>query len=236
MQSPLRKRYVDIRDELASGDLILFSGKGRISGAIKWFTAGRWSHVGIVHRIDSHDMVLLWESTTLTSLRDVETGRAMHGVQTVPLSERIRQYQGEMALRKLVAPEEGETSGSFPRLLSALRREFAGRPYERSKLQLLRSALDGPGWFENREEDLSSFFCSELVAEAYQRMGLLLEPAEGGRPSNEYVPEDFGAARSLQLEDGYRLGPEIELVEIMDQGDGASGPAGRAMTGPRLTS
>jgi hypothetical protein len=37
------------------------------------------------------------------------------------------------------------------------------------------------------KEDLSSLFCSELVAEAYQKMGLLTEQL----PSNEYIPKDF---------------------------------------------
>jgi len=58
-------------------------------------------------------------------------------------------------------------------------------------LELLKSAYDGP--FGKNEEDLSSLFCSELVAEAYQRLGLLTE----GTPSNEFTPADFGGDINL---------------------------------------
>jgi hypothetical protein len=69
---------------------------------------------------------------------------------------------------------------------------------------LLRAAFSG--WFgASRGERLNSLFCSELVAEAYQAMGLLPE-SPPGRPSNEYTPRDF-ARRGAKLEAGYALGP-----------------------------
>jgi hypothetical protein len=61
------------------------------------------------------------------------------------------------------------------------------------------------------EEDLSSLFCSELVAESYQVMGLL--PAgKKDKPSNEYVPADFSKERAnvLKMVKG-SLGPEVML-------------------------
>jgi hypothetical protein len=33
--------YYDIREELKTGDILLFSGKGRISDGIKFFTRSR---------------------------------------------------------------------------------------------------------------------------------------------------------------------------------------------------
>ena len=56
------------------------------------------------------------------------------------------------------------------------------------------------------DEDLSSLFCSELVAEAYQRIGLLGDSV----PSSEYTPGDFAAHSRLELLSG-ELGPEIVL-------------------------
>ena len=45
--------------------------------------------------------------------------------------------------------------------------EMFGRPYEKRVFEMLRAAnLFGV----NRKEDLSSVFCSELVAAAYHRM------------------------------------------------------------------
>ena len=45
--------------------------------------------------------------------------------------------------------------------------------------------------FENKEDEASGLFCSELAAAAYQRMGLLPRyPA-----SNTYIPTDFATAK-----------------------------------------
>jgi hypothetical protein len=55
-------------------------------------------------------------------------------------------------------------------------------------------------------EDLTSLFCSELVAEAYQRLGLLDEST----PSNEFTPADFSEAEGLVLLKG-QLGKETFL-------------------------
>lgn len=74
-----------------------------------------------------------------------------------------------------------------------------------------KAALDGPfdKLLGQNAEDLSNMFCSELVAEAYQQIGLLAD----GLPSNEYVPGDFAstAKTPLVLGQGYVLGNEIEI-------------------------
>jgi len=48
--------YEEIRGELKTCDILLFSGKGAISHGIKLFTFSKWSHVGMVLRMpDSYD-------------------------------------------------------------------------------------------------------------------------------------------------------------------------------------
>lgn len=60
-----------------------------------------------------------------------------------------------------------------------LRMELQGRPYEKNQIELILSAIDVQDkyltFLRNTEEDLSSIFCSELVAHAYQEFGLLGE-------------------------------------------------------------
>lgn len=194
--------YDDIRDSLQTGDLILFSGKGPISTGIKLFTASKWSHIGMVISIDGWDSMLLWESTSLSKIKDAIDGKAKQGVQTVLLSDRINGYEGDIALRRLIVkrtPEMVTTMREF-------RKSVKNRPYEESKIELIKSAYDSI-FGSNNEEDLSSLFCSELVAEMYQRMGLLSEE----KLSNEYTPSDFGDKKNIQLMGGY-LGPEIPLT------------------------
>ncbi len=190
-----------LRAALRTGDLVLFSGKGGASAGIKWATFSRWSHVGMIVVLPEYDLVTVWESSTIATLPDIDTNAPNKGVQLVPLSGRLEQYDGEIAVRQL---QDVEFSQENIRSLMQLRRELAGRKYEEEKLQLICAAWDHA--FGRNTEDLSSLFCSELVAEAYQRLGLLDED----KPSNEYVPADFSDRRELKLLRG-RLGPEIFL-------------------------
>ncbi len=193
------KRYEDVRDDLNTGDIVLFSGSGVISKTIQYFSRSFWSHIGMVIRDAEWDMLLLWESTTLSKVKDVESRGQRQGVAIRPMSDRLRDYPvGKVAFRKL----EGITiTGEMKQALIAFRNEIKGRNYEESKVELMRSAYDG--FLGKNEEDLSSVFCSELVAEALQRIGVLYEHNEdGGYPSNEYTPADFGKDDIMGIKQG----------------------------------
>ncbi len=194
--------YNEIRSKLKTGDMVLFSGKGIVSNFIKVFTSSPYSHVGMVVKIHEWDMVLLWESTTLSKIKDIRSGTVRQGVQLVPLSERVKSYQGTMGVRFLNI----QRTYLMDEALAKLRREVSGRPYEENKLELFKSAYDFFGG--KNEEDLSSLFCSEMVAEGYQRMGLLEEPPKG-LPSNEYTPANL-ADYSLELLQG-SLSPVVQF-------------------------
>ena len=71
---------------------------------------------------------------------------------------------------------------------------------------MFKSAYDGD--LGANKEDLSAIFCSELVAEAYQSMGLL----DKKHASNEFTPADFTEENTLPLLRG-ELGPEIIIKD-----------------------
>jgi hypothetical protein len=199
--------YERVREQLKTGDLLLFSGKSTISNVIKLFSGGKWSHIGMVLRLDSFgDTVLLWESTTLTDVKDIETGVRTKGVQLVALSQRLQDYDGEINLRQL---NKKLSDAQFNKLADC-RKQLSRKPYERSEAELLKAAYDGL-FGNSKGEDLSSLFCSELVAEAYQCMGLL-DDWPKGLPSNEYTPLDFSEKRGIKLNGGFSLGSEIRLA------------------------
>jgi len=80
--------------------------------------------------------------------------------------------------------------------------DFKGRPFERNPLECIRPVLG-----ISQSEDFSSFFCSELAAGAYKRMGLLPE----SRSANDYLPRDFSSVYRygrLPLPTWAQLGPE----------------------------
>lgn len=195
------KRYDSTRPSLKTGDIILFSGKGAFSAGIKWFTNSQWSHVGMVLNLPEYDSVMLWESTTLSNIKDAETGVQHRGVQLVYLSDRVRQYNGDIRYRKLKA-------NITPKMINDLmqfRKSVRGRAYEENKLELLKSAYDG--WFGDNQKDLSSLFCSELVAESYYAMGLMKQPP----PSNEYTPADWSSKNKKLPLINCSLGRELIL-------------------------
>lgn len=186
------------RGAISTGDILLFSGKGPISQGIKhaqsWFkhlnaTIAKWSHVGVAVVDKELDLVLLWESTTLGSAKDIISGKTTKGVQLVSLTERLRTYDGEVGLRTL---QDVAIDSRRITIMNNLRQSFRGRPYEQNKIELIRSVYDGA--FGDNKRDVSSLFCSELVAELYIAWGLLLRTP----PSNEYTPADFAVLSTVE--------------------------------------
>lgn len=199
-------QYQEIRDSLSTGDIVLFSGEGGVSDWIKRFTRSRWSHVGLILRADELDLVLLWESTTLSTLADVDDQQHHRGVQTVDLARRLAGYEGEVAVRRLRGPRTSPQLAA----LAALRHELKNRPYEEHILDLCRAEIGDPD-----HDDLSSLFCSEMVAAAYRAMGLLPRTAVCG----SFTPRDFSTEKAhdedgvdRQLPGGYRLDAEAVIT------------------------
>ncbi len=181
--------YAEVEAILDSGDVLLFAGESRFSKGIKRLTGSHWSHAALIVRKPGSPP-LLWEATLDTDLADIATHEAAPGVHLYGLEHWLRHYGGETALRRLRV----ERTPAMQSALLAFYQEARGRPYERNRLELLRSVYDGP-LGRNRKEDDASFFCSELVAEAYQRMGLL--PATPA--ASEYTPKDFSTDRKQPL-------------------------------------
>ena len=138
------------------------------------------------------DKVNIWEATP------------KHNVSLRLLSCRVDEVHmkgGDVAIRKLVGVR---TTDDDLKRLEDLREDLKNLPYETDELELIKSAYDGP--LGGNKEDLDSIFCSELVAEAYQCLGLL----QNETPSNEFTPKDFSVSGRLRLSKG-RLGNEIVL-------------------------
>ena len=155
----------------------------------------------MVLRLPGDERPLIWESLRVPVLPDVIDGTMKSGVQLLDLHERIQTCTEDIGIRTLNRPV---TQDMYDALLK-FREVVRNRPYEKRIVELIRAAWDGP--FGQNKEDLSSIFCSELVAEAYQAMGLLECDKKGGTPSNEYTPKYFSEDGSLQLLGEWTLGP-----------------------------
>src|SRR5690349_5530226 len=80
--------YDELRDQLDSGDLVLFAGTSRFSAAIKKLTRSHWSHVALVARAPGGPP-LLWEATLDTDFPDLVTGEMAPGVNLYDLESWI---------------------------------------------------------------------------------------------------------------------------------------------------
>lgn len=221
-----------------TGDIVLFSGKGPASAVIRWLTRSRWTHVAVVVRLPGYDFPCLWEATRDTDVDDLDCGPPAPGVQLVPLHERLRAYQGEVALRQLLDTTIGTVE---QRALATLRTALVSRPYRFTTRDLLATgyafitrrlfrrlrAVSAGGvcthaivtsagrtlhWAPERQH--LGLFCSELVAVAYQAAGLI-SPDRGERPAHRYAPADFSQDSEFLPWRRGRLGPEILLKQAI---------------------
>lgn len=197
-------KYITHRDSLNTGDILFFSGNGPISNIIKLMSNSPWSHVGLLVKSDDLDILLVWEATTLSNVPDLSEGRIISGVQTVDASSRINMFDGSVSVRRFGGFVDSTMIGK----LKDFRLELKGKPYESSRWELIKSLVDF-GFSKENTEDFSSIFCSEMLAEAFERMGIL----DGKMPANEYVPRDFSSGNMFDrhLMPGMTYGPEIEL-------------------------
>ena len=186
-------KYRYERKNINTGDILLFSGKGLFSSLIRLATFSKISHVGIAYVIGGD--IYCWESTSLS--------KGKKGVQISLLSNRVQSYNGKIWVRHL----QCKHTPLFYSGLRELRRELKDKPYERNIWELIGSAMP---W--RNKSNLKSVFCSELVAEAYKRMGILHTKL----PSNEFTPKDFELGgqvdKLLRLNDEPAcLGEEIKI-------------------------
>ena len=171
--------YEQVRENLKSGDVVLFSGKGFVSMVVRWFTSlcngfryTKFSHVGMV-ATDS-ERILIFESTQL---------KGKKGVQLNAMSERIKEYGGQCWVRHL-ACDRGE---SYHSTLSNYIQEMLGRKYERNLIELMGATSHLVQKLSDHDDHLKTVFCSELVCGGMKRQKHLPK----SKPANFYDPQDF---------------------------------------------
>ena len=168
--------YRTLRAKLRTGDIVLFSGRGVLSWIIRLLCLARTSHVGMVVCDRMFDRVLLLES---------DLNERKSGVQMNNLGERIAGYNGHVCIRRLKPVLTPLQCVEVRRFIVTHR----NTSYEQGIggfLEIL-AASKVIGWLWRNKPNTNEFFCSELVATIYQRLGLLPK----GKPANEYTPSDF---------------------------------------------
>lgn len=191
-----------------SGDLILFRGNmdDRFSRLVAFAQQPcPWTHVGVIIRdptaksVDESCFVFHSTVDKRTINVDKRADLKKTGPKFTPLSRAIADYGGEcVAVRFFKCNERDNCEWQCKhnwRFCHAYN-EFAdlhlNKTYEDSRLEMLRAVTHS-----NEHADTSRFFCSELVAEFFNYLGLL--PSNKFRPSNNYDVRDFSSLCRLPL-------------------------------------
>jgi hypothetical protein len=196
--------YLRIRERLQTGDLVLFHGLDLESEIIEIFEHSLWSHVGMVVRMPCLDYPLLWESTPLHFLTDPLLHRPKSGPRLVCLDDRLAlSLDKGLYDRFMVRPLLIKRSTAMLRALNAFIAEVHRLTFP-GNWEMIREFLEGR-LLKTPPGTRRSFYCAELVAETYMRMGLLSKTP----PSNAYLPKNFAPQGQLALQVGAKLGPGV---------------------------
>lgn len=147
------------------GDIVAFGSPGFVSGVIKAVTLGSVSHVGIIS--DHNGRPALYESTTLAagSKPCVVQGKPVKGVQVHWLEE-IASRPGKIWRYPIAKPLDSVEARRLKIfLVSQLGKDYDYAGALASGPRLIRWS----SWLF-KDESLSSIFCSELCAAAYDRL------------------------------------------------------------------
>jgi ABC-type amino acid transport substrate-binding protein len=198
------KTYEDVEALLQTGDIILFKGLY----ANNWGetrVADDWTHVGMIVRLPGNPSPLIWESTPLDNIPDVELKEKKSGAQLVYLKQRLETYETDVfAIRHLKVVRDAAMMES---LLSFI--YYARTLTFPDDLQMFAKVIRAKifGRFYRMKRRYKNIFCTELVSESYMRMGLL-PPAP---PPSAYMPVDFSARKKLPLLKGAYLSTEVMI-------------------------
>ena len=187
-------------ENMRTGDLVLFSGTCNVGKLIKLVQRNTWSHVGMIVMDSNYDFPCLYESTHSDKIIDLDTQKITQGVQMVSFLDKVKFYPGNIGYRRLTNVADHELNHDA---FNELKKSLQGKAFENSIWQIVKAKYDGP--LGANREDLSSLFCSELIAASYQAFGLL--PESKIRTSNEYTPSDFSSP-------GFTLCKNAQLSEI----------------------
>jgi hypothetical protein len=203
-----------------TGDVWLFRGRTMADRAIRVATNSPVNHVGMSVVIGDLPP-LMWHAELGRSLPDVWSGARQRGAQLHDLREAVlvwaTRYGQRVWLRQL---DRGVTREMEDALLRTIAR-MDGTPFP-SVARLASRWVTGrvPARpHRDRQAELATAYCAEVLAVTYQAMGLL----PGRRRPNWYDAGRFWSGDDLSLSAGFALGGEI-AVHVPSGGPGGPAP------------
>ncbi len=185
-----------------TGDLWLFRGRSGADRAIRMTTNSPVNHVGMAVVLEDLP-ALMWHAELGRSLPDVWSGKHHRGAQLHDLRDAVTVWTTRYGQRAWLRQLEPEATHDMEDAALRVIARMDGTPFP-STAALATRWLRGRA---RRTAGLETVYCAEVVAAAYDAMGLV----SGNRPVNWYDPGRFWSGDGLELR-GARLGAEIEVV------------------------
>lgn len=160
--------------------------------------------MGIV--VKRNGVPYVYESSAYEHFPDIDRKSTQNGVMLSPLKERLYDHYGIVCWRPLIVPDRVE--GEFEAIMEDIIKQNWNKYYDGSKLEQVKFILNLTK-FENDEK----FFCSELVAYCYQKLGLV----SPDRASNTYLVPDFSSVGYEVTSKTFirRVSPEDAKVKLL---------------------
>lgn len=157
-------------NELETGDIILFNGNYFMSHIIEYFTSSIYSHVGII--LKNPDLgdttfkgIYLLESGR-ENTPDPENNRIKKGVQIINLEEKIKNFNGQIYVRKLHCTRDKEFYEKIKNIHSAVH----NIPYDLNPIDWIKADLQLD---IGNTHKTNTYWCSALVTYVYVKLGFL---------------------------------------------------------------
>lgn len=161
--------YKDVREQMQPGDVIAFSGTGKVSEIIKFWTRSKVSHTAVLLQTK-----ILVEKQYQNGFLNQIIESSANGVIISPLSHRIEYSDGEiwwLPLRRSIR-KKMNFKKFYDFLLAQQGKAFDTHQAIKAGIDF----LDRIPLFKSltlNQEDFTKFFCSELVAAALEAGGAI---------------------------------------------------------------
>lgn len=149
--------------EFQTGDLLFFRGLSWIEKTIQTYTKSRYNHVSMI--VKENGKYFLWESDVGEKYRK--------GPRMIPLETKLERWRGtkEISCRPIKVPLDLE------KVLQVANGKLKGE-FDKSMMKWL---------IKNWPRDGEKYFCSELIADTLQNLGVLSKK----KRATAYSPKDL---------------------------------------------
>lgn len=168
--------YNIARIQVQTGDLLFCSGNAMFSKLIKKVTKSKWSHVGLILRLDTIDRVLLLESVESQGVRAVPLSYYSYNYNATGKPYPGRVYVGRhVRFNKKVSTNQLKTMTQFAV-------DHFGYPYDRNEVVRIatRIGMELLGLNAKDVERDKEYICSEYVWECLNKVGILIKYGRKG--------------------------------------------------------